>query len=193
MAADIAAVEAELEALRAPASDERTKGHPRQAPKRRSLPEDLERVESRHEPSACTCGQCGGDSPLQFFVRRNVYPQYPCRGCETITAVPVAPTVIDRGPASHPKFAYSRRNRPPPMIQTGFLGCSESGHAECTEKRRQDEAGSPMTTLPESVACTGTLPSRDRSAMTRTPTSMITPRPTSGRRAENDPQETFVV
>jgi transposase len=114
MAADIAAVEAELEALQAPAADERAKDRPRQAPKRRPLPEDLERVETRHEPSACTCGQCGGElvpigdhvseklscKPLQFFVRRDVYPQYACRGCETITAVPVAPTVIDRGIAA---------------------------------------------------------------------------------------------
>ncbi len=114
MAADIAAVEAELEALQAPAADERTKGHPRQAPKRRPLPEDLERIETRHEPASCRCGQCGGDlvhmgdhvseklscKPLQFFVRRDIYPQYACRGCETITAVPVAPTVIDRGIAA---------------------------------------------------------------------------------------------
>jgi len=114
MAADIAAVEAELEALQAPAADERTKDRPRQAPKRRPLPEDLERIETRHEPASCRCGQCGGElvpigehiseklscKPLTFFVRRDVYPQYACRGCETITAVPVAPAVIDRGIAA---------------------------------------------------------------------------------------------
>ena len=114
MAADIAAVEAELEALQSPAADDPAAARPRQAPKRRPLPEDLERIETRHEPSVCTCGQCGGAlvpigehvseklscKPLQFFVRRDVYPQYACRGCETITAVPVAPTVIDRGIAA---------------------------------------------------------------------------------------------
>jgi transposase len=113
MAADIAAVEAELEALQSPPATTPAE-RPRQAPKRRLLPDDLERVETRHEPSACTCGQCGGDlmhigdhvseklscKPLQFFVRRDIYPQYACRGCETITAVPVAPTVIDRGIAA---------------------------------------------------------------------------------------------
>jgi transposase len=112
MAADIAAVEAELEALQAPATAPTDR--PRQTPKRRPLPEDLERIETRHEPSVCTCGQCGGElthigdhvseklscKPLQFFVRRDVYPQYACRGCETITAVPVASTVIDRGIAA---------------------------------------------------------------------------------------------
>ena len=113
MAADIAAVEAELEALQSPPATAPT-DRPRQAPKRRPLPEDLERIENRHEPSVCTCGQCGGElvhigdhiseklscKPLQFFVRRDVYPQYACRACETITAVPVAPTVIDRGIAA---------------------------------------------------------------------------------------------
>jgi transposase/uncharacterized small protein (DUF1192 family) len=114
MAADIAAVEAELDALQSPPVAPEAASRPRQAPKRRPLPEDLERIETRHEPASCRCGQCGGDlvaigehvseklscRPLQFFVRRDVYPQYACRGCETITAVPVAPTVIDRGIAA---------------------------------------------------------------------------------------------
>jgi transposase len=38
--------------------------------------------------------------PLTFFVRRDVYPQYACRACQTITAVPVPPTIIDRGIAA---------------------------------------------------------------------------------------------
>ena len=112
MAEDIAAVEAQLEALQSPPADVATR--PRRAPKRRALPEDLERVETRHDPDSCTCGQCGGDlvhigdhvseklscQPLTFFVRRDVYPQYACRACETITAVPVPPTIIDRGIAA---------------------------------------------------------------------------------------------
>ena len=114
MAADIAAVEAELEALQSCASSPQTTARPRLSPKRRPLPEDLERIETRHEPASCACGQCGGAlvpigehvseklscKPLTFFVRRDVYPQYACRACETITAVPVAPTVIDRGIAA---------------------------------------------------------------------------------------------
>ena len=101
MAADIAAVEAELEALQSPPATEPSR--PRRSPIRRALPEDLERVETRHEPASCECGQCGGAlthiddhvseklscRPLTFFVRRDVYPQYACRSCETITAVPV--------------------------------------------------------------------------------------------------------
>lgn len=114
MAADIAAVEAELAALQAPAVDTPAAMSPRQVPRRRALPEHLPRVETRHDLAVCTCGQCGGGlvhigdhvseklscKPLQFFVRRDVYPQYACRDCETVTAVPVAPTVIDRGIAA---------------------------------------------------------------------------------------------
>jgi len=108
--ADIAAVEEELDALRAAAAPRPA----RNVPKRQALPPELPRVETRHEPESCTCGQCGGDltligehvsekldcKPLEFFVRRDVHPQYACRKCETITAVPVAPTIIDRGIAA---------------------------------------------------------------------------------------------
>lgn len=38
--------------------------------------------------------------PLEFFVRREVHPQYACRACETITAVPVQPALIDLGIAA---------------------------------------------------------------------------------------------
>lgn len=119
MAEDIAAVEAALDALQSPSPATDT-SCPRRAPKRRALPEDLERVETRHEPASCNCDQCGGAlvhigdhvseklscKPLTFFVRRDVYPQYACRSCETITAVPVAPTVIDRGIAAPDLLAH---------------------------------------------------------------------------------------
>ncbi|MDP3293325.1 MAG: IS66 family transposase [Nevskia sp.] len=107
--ADIAAVETEIEALKPP-----TARSARQAPKRVPLPAHLPRVETRHEPESCTCGSCGtaltliGEhvsekldcKPLEFFVRRDVHPQYACRACETVTAVPVAPAIIDRGIAA---------------------------------------------------------------------------------------------
>lgn len=107
--ADIAAVEAELESLGSPSAP-----RPRVQPKRQALPVHLPRIETRHEPESCTCGRCGktltliGEhvsekldaKPLEFFVRRDVHPQYACRACETVTAVPVAPTIIDRGIAA---------------------------------------------------------------------------------------------
>jgi transposase len=91
-----------------------TPAKPRSVPQRRPLPPELPRVEVRHEPASCTCGSCGGAlhpigeqvsekldlEPLKFFVRRDVYPQYACRACETITAAPVEPTIIDRGVAA---------------------------------------------------------------------------------------------
>lgn len=107
--ADIAAVEAELEALQSPAARST-----RQVPKRAPLPAHLPRMETRHEPASCTCQSCGSAltqigehvsekldcKPLEFFVRRDVHPQYACRSCETVTAVPVAPAIIDRGIAA---------------------------------------------------------------------------------------------
>lgn len=115
VAADIGAVEAQLDALRAEVDAERGgPAKPRNVPQRRPLPPELPRMEVRHEPASCTCGSCGGAlhpigeqvsekldlEPLKFFVRRDVYPQYACRACETITAAPVAPAIIDRGIAA---------------------------------------------------------------------------------------------
>jgi transposase len=113
MAADIAAVETELEALQHSQTPAKAAA-PRSVPKRRPLPPELPRIEVRHEPDSCTCGQCGSAlvqigehvsekldcKPLEFFVRRDIHPQYACRGCETIVAVPVAPAIIDRGIAA---------------------------------------------------------------------------------------------
>lgn len=115
MAADIAAVESELEALRStPATDAAGMQPVRKTPQRRALPADLPRIETRHEPQSCDCATCGGAlvsigehvsekldcEPLKFFVRRDIYPQYACRRCETIIAEPVAPAILDRGLAA---------------------------------------------------------------------------------------------
>ena len=93
---------------------------------RQPLPEHLPRIEHRHEPESCTCGQCGNDlikigediseqldvEPARFFVHgpmavghpgpapRPIRPQYACRACETITAAPIPPAVIDGGLAA---------------------------------------------------------------------------------------------
>jgi transposase len=74
----------------------------------------LPRIETRHEPESCDCAQCGqalvqiGEhvsekldcEPLKFFVRKDIYPQYACRACQTIVAEPVAPAILDRGMAA---------------------------------------------------------------------------------------------
>lgn len=99
---DVAAVESELELPAAPTT-------PRARAGRQALPEHLERVDIRHEPESCTCPACqtnlikiGEDiseqldiEPARFFVIRHIRPQYACRQCETVTAAPVAPAVID--------------------------------------------------------------------------------------------------
>jgi len=114
MAADLAAVEAELEEAQHSDGETRAAAAPRTLPTRRPLPPELPRIETRHEPESCDCGTCGAAlvpigehvsekldcEPLKFFVRRDVYPQYACRACETITAEPVAPSVLDRGIAA---------------------------------------------------------------------------------------------
>lgn len=86
----------------------------RQRAGRQPLPEHLPRIEHRHEPETCTCGQGGGElakigediseqldvEPAKFFVHRHIRPQYACRPCERITAAPVPPAVIDGGLAA---------------------------------------------------------------------------------------------
>ena len=110
MAADIAALEAELDSLREPAT---TPKAPRKSV-RRTLPADLPRIETIHEPASCDCATCGATlvkigehvsekldvEPLKFFVRRDVHPQYTCRACQTIVAEPVAPSILDRSIAA---------------------------------------------------------------------------------------------
>ncbi len=104
---DLAAIEEELD-TQAPAKRQR-KGAGRQA-----LPPELPRIEHRHEPESCQCGQCGADlvkigedvseqldvEPARFFVHRHIRPQYACRPCETVTAAPIPPAVIDGGMAA---------------------------------------------------------------------------------------------
>jgi transposase len=114
LAEDMAAVEAE----RSPAVNSQPK--PRSKAGRQPLPEHLERVDVRHEPASCTCAHCQGvltlmrDDitehleviPARFFVTRHIRPQYACRACETITAAPVPPAVIDGGMAAPSVLAW---------------------------------------------------------------------------------------
>lgn len=81
---------------------------------RNRLPPELPRIEHRHEPESCACGQCGQDlvkigediseqldvEPARFFVHRHIRPQYACRHCETVTAAPVSAAIIDGGLAA---------------------------------------------------------------------------------------------
>lgn len=110
-AADIAAIEAEVEQLdTAPRSPK----PPRPRAGRQPLPEHLPRIDVRHEPESCCCGACGRDlvlirediteqldvEPATFSVIRHIRPQYACKPCETITAAAIPAAVIDGGMAT---------------------------------------------------------------------------------------------
>lgn len=116
LAADIAACEERLEALRkSEAEDAPANGAlPERRPPRGGrvpLPAHLERIEHCHEPESCTCGRCGADLvkigedvseqldiiPARFIVQRHIRPQYACRACEIVQAAPVPPAIIDGG------------------------------------------------------------------------------------------------
>lgn len=105
---DLAAMQAELDQLD---SDSAPPKKPKKSAGRQPLPAHLPRIEHRHEPASCACGQCGGDlvkigedvseqldvEPARFFVHRHIRPQYACRACETVTAEPIPAAVIDGG------------------------------------------------------------------------------------------------
>jgi transposase len=114
LATDSAAIEVELDQL-AEAEPCATVAKPkRPRAGRQPLPEHLPRIEHRHEPESCNCGQCGNAlvkisedvteqldvEPAKFFVHRHIRPQYACRRCETITAAAIPPAVIDGGMAA---------------------------------------------------------------------------------------------
>jgi transposase len=109
-AAIAAETEQQVPALRAP----------RERAGRQPLPEHLPRIEHRHEPASCSCGECGGAlvkigediseqldvTPATFFVHRHIRPQYACRPCERIVAAAIAPAVIDGGMAAPGLIAW---------------------------------------------------------------------------------------
>jgi len=111
---DIAALQAEVEQAESDHADSTVTKPKRPRAGRQPLPSHLPRIEHRHEPESCQCGQCGKDlvkigediteqldvEPAKFFVHRHIRPQYACRSCETITAAPIPPAIIDGGMAA---------------------------------------------------------------------------------------------
>ena len=111
---DIGALEAEQTPAARPATATRSRAG------RQILPAHLPRIEVRHEPASCTCPRCQTDlvkigedvreqltvEPARFSVLRHIRPQYACRQCETVTAAPVAPAVIDGGLAAPGLLAW---------------------------------------------------------------------------------------
>jgi transposase len=111
---DISAIDEEVEQLQDDQPCDTVSRPKRPRAGRQPLPDHLPRIEHRHEPESCTCGQCGKNlvkigedvteqldvEPAKFFVHRHIRPQYACRACESITAAPIPPAVIDGGMAA---------------------------------------------------------------------------------------------
>ena len=107
-------VDMDLAAINEELRNEAPTKPPRKRAGRQPLPPELPRIEHRHEPASCQCGQCGADlvkigedvseqldvEPARFFVHRHIRPQYACRPCETVTAAPIPAAVIDGGVAA---------------------------------------------------------------------------------------------
>ena len=118
LAEDEASLQAQLAELqRGLPEAPKTAKAPSRRPRRRALPEHLERVEHRHEPQDTTCPnlECGrpmhrvGEDvsekldivPAKFFVHRHIYGKWACRCCQQIRQEPAEPDVVDGGiPAS---------------------------------------------------------------------------------------------
>jgi transposase len=105
--ADIAAVEAQLEALKASVPRD---SEPKQKPKRTALPAHLPRRDVHHEPEDTNCGcgcamkRIGEDvsekldyTPGVFTVERHVRGKWACAHCRTLVQAPVPAQIIDKG------------------------------------------------------------------------------------------------
>ena len=112
--ADLAALEAELQALSpAPAEQADTAATPKAKPRRTALPAHLPRVEIQHEPesTACTTPGCGcqmkriGEdvsekldyTPGTFTVERHVRGKWACAACQKLVQAAVPAQIIDKG------------------------------------------------------------------------------------------------
>jgi len=123
-AEDEADLQAQLDALLGPASPPADNEKAKRAPCRQKLPENLRRVEHRHEPAntTCCCGtpmqRVGEDVserldiiPAEFIVHRHVRGKWACRCCQTLVQEPVAPQVVDKGQPTAGLVAHTRVSR----------------------------------------------------------------------------------
>ena len=112
-AEDEASLEAQLQALQGAFEPSTSPPADKRKPRRQPLPEQLRRVEHRHEPESTTCPSpgCGqamvriGEDvserldivPAEFFVHRHVRGKWACKCCQVLVQEPVAPQIIDKG------------------------------------------------------------------------------------------------
>lgn len=110
---DIGELSARVEAAEDSEAAEKAR-KPRSRAGRQPIPAHLPRIVIRHDIADCSCGQCGnlmvtmGEDvteklvvvPIQFKVEQHIRPKYACRQCDTVTAAPVAPSIIEGGMAT---------------------------------------------------------------------------------------------
>ena len=128
LAEDEASLKAQLAALKGkqPEVPVLPKDAPRR-PRRQALPEHLQRVEHRHEPSDTACPNAGCGQPMQrvgedvsekldiipaqFFVHRHIYGKWACRCCQQLVQEPAEPDVVDGGIAASGLVAHTLISR----------------------------------------------------------------------------------
>lgn len=119
VAEDIGSLAEEIDALTSDAGEQKQR-KPRVRAGRQPFPPHLPVIEHRHDLESCTCGRCGHEQvqisedvtdqldvePAKFTVHRHIRPQYACRHCETVTAAPIAPALIEGGMATPGLLAW---------------------------------------------------------------------------------------
>ena len=114
LAEDEASLRAQLEQLQGNnGAEDKGDAKAKRKPRRQPLPQDLPRVDHRHEPQDTNCPMhaCGrpmvrvGEDiseeldivPAQYFVHRHIYGKWACRCCQILKQEPAAPRIIDGG------------------------------------------------------------------------------------------------
>ncbi|WP_265288951.1 IS66 family transposase zinc-finger binding domain-containing protein [Verminephrobacter eiseniae] len=157
VAEDEASLEAQLQALKGASESAVTPQTPeaKPRPRRQPFPEQLRRVEHRHEPESTTCPYpgCGqamvriGEDvserldivPAEFFVHRHVHGKWACKCCQVLVQEPVAPQ-ISSGKTKE-KQTYSPLSNSVGLLerrcqrgQAQSQGMADSHHAEKSGK-----------------------------------------------------------
>lgn len=129
VAEDEASLQAQLQALQGSSGSPAAPLAPdaKRLPRRQPLPEQLRRLEHRHEPENTTCPSpgCGqamvriGEDvserldivPAEFFVHRHVRGKWACKCCQVLVQEPVSPQIIDKGMPSAGLLAHTLVSR----------------------------------------------------------------------------------
>ena len=120
VAEDIGQLSAEIEALVPEVEVSEKRRTPRVGAGRQALPSHLPVIEYRHDLESCACGRCGQEQiqiredvtdqldvePAKFTIHRHIRPQYACRHCETVSAAPITPALIEGGMATPGLLAW---------------------------------------------------------------------------------------